>query len=126
MRLEMKRLAPGATNTWFLHVLGTQGGARFSSAEPKTVWRFRPGKEQSWERIDLGFETPYHTVTGHIFEPGFPDVIQQMWAAFLLDRAGSLHGRLGCVTPAEAVQSHRIFAAALRSQEAQAVEEIAD
>ena len=33
MRLEMKRMAPGATNTWFLEVLGTNGGVRFSTAE---------------------------------------------------------------------------------------------
>jgi predicted dehydrogenase len=116
MRLEMKRLAPGATNTWFLEILGTEGGARYSTAEPKSVHRFRPGKEQSWERIDMGFETPFHTITGHIFEPGFPDIMQQMWAAFLLERAGQLGDRLGCVTPQEALNSHRIFAAALASQ----------
>jgi predicted dehydrogenase len=116
MRLEMKRMAPGATNTWFLEVLGTEGGARYSTAEPKSVHRFRNGKEQIWERLDLGFETPFHTVTGHIFEPGFPDLMQQMWAAFLLERAGLLQGRLGCVTPEEAVASHQVFAAALQSQ----------
>ncbi|MBP7951817.1 MAG: Gfo/Idh/MocA family oxidoreductase [Verrucomicrobiales bacterium] len=116
MRLEMKRLAPAATNTWFLNVFGTDGGIRFSTAEPKSIHRFHRGKEQGWERIDLGFETPFPAVTGHIFEPGFPDIMQQMWAAFLLERAGLLDGRLGCVTPAEALASHRIFAAALRSQ----------
>jgi predicted dehydrogenase len=117
MRLEMKRLSPGATNTWYFEVLGTEGGAKFSTAEPKTVHRFHRGKEQGWERIDLGFETPYHTVTGHIFEPGFPDLMQQMWAAFLLEREGQLNGRLGCVLPEEALDSHRIFAAALQSQQ---------
>ena len=29
MRLEMKRLAPGETNTWFIEVLGTEGGVRY-------------------------------------------------------------------------------------------------
>ncbi len=125
MRLEMKRLAPGATNSWFIEVLGTEGGLRYSTAEPKTLHRFRlSGKEQAWEQIGLGFETPFHTVTGHIFEPGFPDLMQQMWAAFLLERAGLLGSRLGCVTPAEALASHRIFAAALASQASSSVAQL--
>lgn len=116
MRLEMKRLAPGETNTWFIEVLGTEGGARYSTKEPKTLWLFEGGKEQFWKRTDLGFGMPFKTVTGGIFEPGFPDVIQQMWAAFLMEREGKLEGRFGCATPEEAVQSQRIFAAALESQ----------
>jgi len=55
-------------------------------------------------------------VTGGIFEPGFADVIQQMWAAYLMEREGQLGGRFGCATPEEAVASHEIFAAALTSQ----------
>ena len=116
MRLEMKRMAPGAINTWFFEVLGTDGGVRFSTAEPKSFWNFERGKEQSWKRTELGFEVPFKTITGGIFEVGFADVIQQMWAAFLLEREGALGDRFGCATPAEAVQSHRIFAAALESQ----------
>lgn len=120
MRLEMKRLAPGATNTWSLEVLGTEGGARFSTAEPKTYWEFQRGKEQPWSRIDLGFASVFPTITGGIFEPGFPDCFQQMWAAYAVERAGVLGQRFGCVTPAEAVASHRLFAAALRSHETKA------
>ena len=52
------------------------------------------------------------TVTGGIFETGFSDSILQMWAAFLAEREGLLGGRFGCVTPAEAAFSHRIFDAA--------------
>ena len=55
-------------------------------------------------------------ITGGSFEVGFPDIIQQMWAAFLMERECALGSRFGCATPAEAVQSHRIFAAALASQ----------
>ncbi|MEA3208009.1 MAG: hypothetical protein QOE70_1066 [Chthoniobacter sp.] len=121
LRLEMKRLAPGATNTWFLEILGTDGGVRFSTSEPKTLWLFERGKEQWWKRTDLGFGMPFKTVTGGIFEPGFPDVIQQMWAAFLMERAGQLGDRFGCATPEEAVASHEIFAAALASQREQRV-----
>ena len=39
---------------------------------------------------DLGFQSAYPTITGAIFEFGFPDAIQQMWAAFLDELA---HGR---------------------------------
>jgi len=116
MRLEMKRLAPGETNSWFIEVLGTEGGARYNTKEPKTLWLFEGGKEQYWKKTDLGFGMPFKAVTGGIFEPGFPDVIQQMWAAFLMEREGLLEGRFGCATPDEAVATQEIFAAALESQ----------
>lgn len=122
LRLEMKRLAPGATNTWFIEILGTDGGVRFSTAEPKTLWSFSRDREQWWSRTELGFSTPFKAVTGGIFEPGFPDIIQQMWAAFLAERAGELGDRFGCATPAEAVASHEIFAAALESHLNQTVQ----
>jgi predicted dehydrogenase len=116
MRFEMKRLAPGETNTWFIEILGTDGGVKYSTKEPKTLWTFQRGREQSWLRTDLGFHGPFPTITGGIFEPGFPDSFLQMWASFLAERAGKLNGRFGCVTPDEAVLSHQLFAAALRSQ----------
>ena len=115
LRFETKRLAPGETNTWFLEILGTDGGVRYSTKEPKTLWTFTRGKEQLWQRTDLGFHGPFPTITGGIFEPGFPDCFLQMWAAFLAERAGALGGRFGCVTPDEAVGSHELFDAALRS-----------
>jgi predicted dehydrogenase len=116
MRLEMKRLAPGETNSWFIEVLGTDGGARYSTKEPKTLWTFERQKEQIWQKVDLGFNGPFTTITGGIFEPGFPDCFQQMWAAYAAERAGALGTKFGCVTPDEAVLSHRLFAAALQSQ----------
>jgi predicted dehydrogenase len=123
LRFEMKRLAPGETNTWFIEIMGTDGGVRFSTKEPKTLWTFQRGKEQIWERTDLGFAGPFPTITGGIFEPGFPDCFLQMWAAYLAERAGKLDARFGCVTPAEAVQSHELFAAALQShQEKRAID----
>lgn len=118
MRLEMKRMAPGATNSWFFEVLGIDGGVRFSTAEPKTLWLFERAKEQFWKRTELGFSVPFKTITGGIFEVGFSDLIQQMWAAFLMEREGPLGERFGCATPAEAVQSQCLFAAALQSQKA--------
>ena len=117
LRFEMKRLAPGETNTWFIEVLGTEGGVKYSTKEPKTFWTFTRGKAQLWQRTVLGFHGPFPTITGGIFEPGFPDCFLQMWAAYLAERAGELNGRFGCVTPEEAVMSHELFRAALESFE---------
>jgi predicted dehydrogenase len=123
LRFEMKRMAPGETNTWFIEIYGTEGGVKFSTKAPKTLWTFQAGKEQSWQQTDLGFHGPFPTITGGIFEAGFPDCFLQMWAAFLAERAGELDGRFGCVTPDEAVRSHELFAAALRSHaEGRAIE----
>ncbi len=116
LRLEMKRFAPGEMNTWYFEVLGTDGGVRYSTKTPKTLHTFRRGTEQVWEQTDLGFQMAFPVLTGAIFEPGFPDILLQMWAAFLAERAGRLDGRFGCATMEEAVMSHRIWAAALASQ----------
>jgi len=121
MTLEMKRLAPTETNTWLFEALGTERGVRFSTKEPKTLWTYRRDREQGWERTDLGFGTAFPTITGSIFEPGFPDILMQMWAAYLAERAGRLGGRFGCATPEEAVAQHEIWAAALESHRRQSV-----
>lgn len=116
MRLEMKRLAPGETNSWFIEILGTDGGVRYNTKDTKAFWQFRrEQKDQTWNRLDLGFGVPFPTVTGGIFEPGFPDCFMQMLAAYFAERDGFLDARFGCVTPAEAVKSHRVFDAALQS-----------
>lgn len=119
--LEMKRMAPTETNTWYIEILGTDHGARYSTKEPKTLWTYRRDKEQWWQKTDLGFSTPFRTITGAIFEPGFPDVLMQMWAAFLAERAGALGDRFGCATPEEAVASHELWDAALASHDLQQV-----
>lgn len=121
LTLEMKRMAPGETNTWYLEILGTDRGARFSTKEPKTLWTYRRDQEQWWEKTDLGFGTPFKTITGGIFEPGFPDILMQMWAAYLAEREGQLGDRFGCATPDEAVASHEIWAAALSAHKNQQV-----
>ena len=125
MTLEMKRMAPTETNTWYFEVLGTDRGVRYSTKEPKTLWVYRRGTEQWWEKTDLGFPTAFRTITGAIFEPGFPDLLMQMWASFLSERAGQLGDRFGCATPDEAVLNHEIWEAALASNRGQRVVNLA-
>ncbi len=118
MTLEMKRLAPGETNTWYIEIYGTEGGIKYSTKDTKGLWVYKPGKEQTWQRVEVGFGgLPFPTITGGIFEIGFPDCFMQMLAAYVAERAGALNSRFGCVTPAEAVDSHKVFAAALKSNE---------
>jgi len=125
MTLEMKRMAPGETNTWYIEILGTEGGVKYSTKDIKTLWTFKRSNEQWWQRTDLGFKgMPFTTITGGIFEPGFPDCFMQMLAAYIAERAGLLNGRFGCVTPEEALNSHYIFDAALRSFNNQTLEKI--
>lgn len=119
IRFEMKRLAPGETNTWSFEALGTEGGVRFSTKHPKTLEIFERDREQWWRSTDLGHQTPYPTITGGIFETGFPDCILQMWAAFAMEWSGQSGDRFTCVTPEEAVASHELFAAALQSHQTQ-------
>ena len=126
MRIEMKRLAPGEMNTWFLEILGTEGGVRFSTKEPKTVWLFDRGKEQTWNRIDVGHASVFPTITGGIFEAGFPDCFLQMWGAFIAERGGVLSERFGCVRPEEALLSHDIMAAALASHRSHRAERVGE
>jgi hypothetical protein len=47
-----------------------------------------------------------------------------MWACFLAERAGALGDRFGCATPREALDSHRLFDAALRSGETRRAEPV--
>jgi len=119
MRIETKRIAPGETNTWIFEVDGTDGGVRFSTKEPKTLWTFHRDSDQWWQKTDMGHQTPFKTITGPIFETGFPDILLQMWAAYLSERNGTLGDRFACVTPEEALASHKLFAAALKSHQNQ-------
>lgn len=121
MNFEMKRLAPGEMNTWYIEVLGTEGGVKYSTKDLKTLWIYERSKEQTWQKIDMGFQVPFPTITGKIFETGFPDGFMQMFAAYVAEREGFLGGRFGCATPEEVVQSHRLFSAALKSQETESL-----
>lgn len=124
MMLEMKRLAPGETNSWFIEISGTEGGVKYNTKDTKALWTFKREKEQVWQRVDLGFQVAFPTITGGIFEPGFPDCFMQMLAAYFAEREGFLNDRFGCVTPEEALMSHKIFDGALMSHESKSVIDI--
>lgn len=122
--LETKRMSPTNTNSWEIEILGTDGGVRYSTKLPKTLLTYVRGNEQPWCATDLGFSMPFKTITGGIFEPGFPDILQQMWASYLVERAGQLGDRFGCATPDEAVAHHELWSAALTSHSEQRVVEL--
>lgn len=121
LAIETKRIAPGEKNTWFFEAIGMDGGVRFSTKRPKTLEVFRVadvpgvGREQVWQRVDVGTRSVWPTVTGANFETGFSDAILQMWASFLAERAGALGDRFGTVRPDEAARTHRLYEAAIAS-----------
>jgi predicted dehydrogenase len=119
IRIETKRIAPGETNTWLIEVDGTDGSIAFTTKAPKTLrtMAYEPGGPQEWRVQDLGSQSAYPTISSAIFEFGFSDAIQQMWAAFLdeLAHGDEMRGPFRCATPEEAAASHRIFTAALES-----------
>jgi len=117
MVVETKRMAPGATNTWFLEVYGTEGSAMFSTHHPKS-FRFlsTAGKEQGWTSIDVGSQSAIPSVTGGIFEFGFSDAFQQMIGAFVHEFSGDEPSHpFKTITPEETSWSHELFTAALDS-----------
>lgn len=116
LTLAAKRIDPGQKNTWRLRATGLSGGVEYSTRYPKTLRIMKlDGGEQVWQEIEMGSQAGFGTVTGGIFETGFSDAILQMWAAFLAEREGQLGDRFGCVTPEEALVSHRVWAAAMAS-----------
>ena len=123
--LRTFRIAPGEKNSWGVELQGTRACARWNSRDPKTLEVLRydtsggGGGEQTWQRAQTGYDTPYATITGPIFEFGFTDAIQQMWAAYLHELAGETPPSryAGCATPEEASWSHAIFTAALASHD---------
>jgi predicted dehydrogenase len=119
MVVETKRMAPGATNNWFIEVYGTEGSAMFSTHDPKAFrYLTTRGKEQGWTRIDIGSQSAVPTITGGIFEFGFSDAFQQMIGAFMNEFGDdSASHPFRNVTPEETRWSHELFTAALESHE---------
>ena len=117
---ETRRIAPGQMNTWTFEALGMDGGVRFSTRTPATFQRFSTADGQAWSELQPGNVSAWPSITGPIFEFGFTDALLQMWAAYLAERAGALGDRFGTATPAEALDAHRVFAAALASDASKA------
>jgi predicted dehydrogenase len=118
LTIKMQRIAPGEKDTWYFEVMGTKASAKFSTKDANAIQILEyTGGEQAWQRIDMGHEVTFKSITGGIFEFGFSDAILQMWAAFLyeLENNKSPCRFAGCVTPDEAALSHRLFTAALKS-----------
>lgn len=115
--LKTWRIAPGESNTWSIRVLGMEGSAEFTTKSPRQ-WRFMRyarGGAQCWQVEDLGYQSLFPAITGGIFEFGFTDAIQQMWAAFVDELAGGDARGFHCATPDEAADHHAILTAALQS-----------
>ncbi len=124
MTYRIYRIAPGETDTWSIEILGTKFSIRFSSRNLKSLQFMEySGGAQTWQDENLGYETIYKTITGGIFEFGFSDAILQMWAAFL-DELANGRAPYGCARPEEALESHRLFTAALESQRTRLAVEI--
>ncbi|MBA7561449.1 hypothetical protein ES708_03087 [subsurface metagenome] len=118
MAVETKRMAPGATNNWFVEVYGTTGSAIFSTHDPKAFrYLTTTGKEQGWVTVDVGSQSVIPTITGGIFEFGFSDAFQQMIGAFMSEFSDNSvnHHPFKNVMPKETGWSHKLFTAALES-----------
>ena len=118
LTLRIQRISPGERNNWYMEVLGTKAGARFSTKNANTLEMLEyTGGEQAWQGIDTGHEVTFKSITPGIFQFGVSDAILQMWAAFLyeFDNGKPPTKFSGCVTPEETVLYHRLFTAALKS-----------
>ncbi len=117
--LETKRMAPGATNNWFIEIYGTKGSAVFSTHNPKVFSCLDTnGKEQGWNNTDIGSQSYIPTITGGIFEFGFSDAFQQMAGAYVQEfNDGGSHHLFRNVIPVETHMSHELFTAAIESHQ---------
>jgi predicted dehydrogenase len=125
--LKTQRMAPGQRNNWYTEILGTKTSVRWSSMQADILEILEyTGGEQAWKQVQTGHETAFKTITGDIFQFGFGDSILQMWASFVHEL---VHGKplkrfAGCVTPDEALLSHRLFTAAIVSQKSSSTEKV--
>ena len=125
--LKIHRIMPGEKNTWYLNIYGTKTSARFSLKNPKCLEILDyQGKDQAWQKIDMGFETSYKTITGSIFEFGSVDAFMQLMAAFMyeLDKGEPLSFAAACPSPEEMLGCHKLFTAALESNDNRTIQKI--
>ena len=116
--LRTQRISPGQKNNWYIEVLGTKACAKFTTNDTNTLEILEyTGGEQHWQKIHMGQEVPFESITHNIFQFGVSDAILQMWAGFLyeFDNGKPFSRFSGCVTPGETTLWHRLFTAALKS-----------
>ena len=131
MTLKTYRIAPGETNSWYIHIYGTHYSVRYSTRQPKSFYsmRYEAGGTQAWSEESLGYSAAYPTITGSIFEFGFPDSILQMWAAFcdeLVNGQQAMKQPFYCATAQETAWHHAVLSAALESQRRQQVVQVSE
>ena len=116
LTFEMKRMAPGCTNTVEYELYGMNLSVKFSSDDPNAVhFTKNDGREQAWSRLVVGSKPAFPVITGGIFEFGFSDSLLQMFAAFVSELRG-LPCPFACFKPEEAQLSHRVLTAAMIAQ----------
>lgn len=120
MYLQTYRISPGDSNSWYIRIYGTKFSAEYSTKYPKTLrtMEYTAGGEQAWKQVDIGYDAAYPSITGAIFEFGFPDAMLQMWAAFcdeLSNGRDKMRQPFYCATPEETALHHRLLTAALES-----------
>ena len=115
LRFEMKRMAPGCSNTVEYEIYGMNLSARFSTDDPNALmYTESHGTSQAWARLPIGQKTLFPVITGGIFEFGFSDSLLQMFAAFTSELRGK-ECPFTCFTPEEAHLSHILQTSALES-----------
>ncbi|PCI83520.1 MAG: oxidoreductase [Hyphomicrobiales bacterium] len=115
--LKTWRIAPGESNSWSIRILGMKKSAYFTTKNPRQ-WQwmnYQSGEAQVWQTQDLGYQSLFPAITGGIFEFGFADSIQQMWAAFLHELDGGDANGFHCATPHEVRDHHAVLTAALEA-----------
>jgi predicted dehydrogenase len=118
--LRTQRISPGQKNNWYIEILGTKASAKFSTRDANTLELLEyTGPEQVWQKVEMGQDTPFKSITHDIFQFGVSDAVLQMWAGFLyeFDSGRPFTMFSGCVIPEETILWHRLFTAALKSHE---------
>ncbi len=124
LTLKTQRISPGQKNNWYLEILGTKACAKFSTNNANTLEILEyTGGEQRWQKIEMGQEVAFGSITHGISQFGLSDAVLQVWAGFLyeFDKGRPLTKFSGCVTPEETASWHRLFTAALESHKSGSV-----
>lgn len=115
MTFEMKRIAPGCTNSVEYAIYGMKMSAYFTTDDPNAIHFIKnDGRTQAWSRMVVGQKTTFPVITGEIFEFGFSDSLLQMFAAFISELRG-LPCPFKTFSIEEAKLSHKLLTAALVS-----------